>query len=469
MAGIVSYVSYIHYYRLDRRTIGALLGSGGGKGNRAVACYDEDTTSMGVEAGRNALAATVAVKPDSLYFSTSDPAYLDKTNATAIAAALGLPDSTFAVDLGGAVRSGIGAILAATDSSHSTLVVLADARNGLPGSGDEVAGGDAAAAIVFGAANVLCELVSHASTTAEFLDRWRTPGASASGVWEERFGESEYVPLAAPAVTDALKMANLTIDQIDHVIVTGVHQRAIGVIAKSVGARTGALADDLTSQIGNAGAAAAGLVLADVLDRAGAGETILAISVADGVDAIIWRTTAALAGFRAARTARTVQEQIAGGTALAYPLFLTWKGQLRREPPRRPDPDRPAAPPSARMSAWKYGFNGSRCIPCGTRHLPPMRVCLNCRSVDQMTPERLADVQATIATFTIDRLAFSPSPPVVAAIIDFDGGGRFNCELTDVDPAEVKIGGRVEMTFRRLLTAQGVHNYFWKARPVRSA
>ena len=25
---------------------------------------------------------------------------------------------------------------------------------------------------------------------------------------------------------------------------------------------------------------------------------------------------------------------------------------------------------------------------------------------------------------------------------------------------------RVEMTFRRLFTADGIHNYFWKARPV---
>jgi hydroxymethylglutaryl-CoA synthase len=24
----------------------------------------------------------------------------------------------------------------------------------------------------------------------------------------------------------------------------------------------------------------------------------------------------------------------------------------------------------------------------------------------------------------------------------------------------------VEMTFRRVYTAQGVHNYFWKARPI---
>jgi hydroxymethylglutaryl-CoA synthase len=27
---------------------------------------------------------------------------------------------------------------------------------------------------------------------------------------------------------------------------------------------------------------------------------------------------------------------------------------------------------------------------------------------------------------------------------------------------------RVEMTFRRLFTADAIHNYFWKARPVRT-
>ena len=84
-----------------------------------------------------------------------------------------------------------------------------------------------------------------------------------------------------------------------------------------------------------------------------------------------------------------------------------------------------------------------------------------------MQPERLADVPATIATFTVDRLAYSLSPPVVAAVIDFEGGGRFQCELTDVDPASVAIGQKVEMTFRRLFTADGIHNYFWKARPMR--
>jgi hydroxymethylglutaryl-CoA synthase len=54
-------------------------------------------------------------------------------------------------------------------------------------------------------------------------------------------------------------------------------------------------------------------------------------------------------------------------------------------------------------------------------------------------------------------------------IIDFDGGGRCQCELTDGDPATVAVGDRVEMTFRRLYTTDGVHNYYWKARPAREA
>jgi hydroxymethylglutaryl-CoA synthase len=72
-----------------------------------------------------------------------------------------------------------------------------------------------------------------------------------------------------------------------------------------------------------------------------------------------------------------------------------------------------------------------------------------------------------VTTFTIDRLSYTPSPPMVFAVVDFDGGGRLPLELTDVDAAEVRVGDVVEMTFRRLSTADGIHNYFWKARPYR--
>jgi uncharacterized OB-fold protein len=192
---------------------------------------------------------------------------------------------------------------------------------------------------------------------------------------------------------------------------------------------------------------------------------IVVASVSDGADVTVWRTTGALV---AGRPAVPVSNLVAGGGRVTYPTFLTWRGFLDREPPRRPDPQKPAAPPSFRAEAWKFGFTGSRCLACGVRYLPPQRVCLKCHAVDRMAPAPMADVPATIATFTVDRLAYSLSPPVVAVVIDFEGGGRFQCELTDVDPASVKIGDRVEMSFRRLITAEGVHNYFWKARPVRA-
>ena len=469
MAGVIAYGAYLPYFRLQRSTISAALGTPMAGGARAVAAYDEDTTSMGVEAGRLALRSLGDAGPQlaQVLFATADPAYLDKTNATAVHAALDLGGGVPAYDMVGSVRSGIGALLAGVRSAEPSLVVLSDIRTGLPGGGDEAAGGDGAVAFMTGEGPVIAELVASAGSTAEFLDRWRLPGEVSSHRWEERFGETVYVPLAESAVTDAFKQAGVTAEDVDHLIVTGVHARACRRVAGSVGARSEAIVDDRTSVIGNCGTAHAGLLLADVLDRADPGQVIAVVVLADGVDVLLLRTTDALDAYRQGR-APTVARQIAeGNDSLPYATFLTWRGMLRREPPRRPDPERPAAPPAFRREPWKYAFTGSRCEACGTRHLPPQRVCVKCGAVDRMAPERLADVPATVATFTVDRLAFSLSPPVVAAVIDFDGGGRFQCELTDVDPAAVAIGDRVEMTFRRLFTAQGVHNYFWKARPVR--
>ncbi|MBI2160330.1 MAG: hydroxymethylglutaryl-CoA synthase family protein [Candidatus Rokubacteria bacterium] len=467
MHGIAAYGVYVPYWRLDRKAIAAALGAPSGSGTRAVASYDEDTTSLGVEAARAALRAAPGLRPEALYFATATPAYLDKTNATAIHAALGLDGSSLACDMVGSVRSGAGALRAALQGGGPTLVVLSDIRTGLPGGGDEREGGDGAAAFLCAddarEAPVVAEPVAFASATAEFLERWRLPGDAASRQWEERFGEHAYGPLGEAAVTDALKRAGVTAPAINHWIIAGPHARAGKRLAASVGAMKGTVADDLGATIGNTGTAHAGLLLANALDAAEPDQLVAVVSLADGCDVTIWRTTPALA---TRRPRAKVASQLAGGGQVSYPTFLTWRGFLRREPPRRPDPQAPEAPPAARAEAWKFAFTGSRCQACGTRHLPPQRVCVKCHAVDRMAPERLADVPATIATFTVDRLAYSLSPPVVAAVIDFEGGGRFQCELTDVDPAAVKIGDRVEMTFRRLLTAGGVHNYFWKARPL---
>jgi hydroxymethylglutaryl-CoA synthase len=467
MSGLLAYGAYVPFHRLRRSEISDALGEGPGKGTRSVASYDEDATSMGVEAARRALKSAPTSHPKRLLFATTNPPYLDKTNANAIHAALSLDPSALAIDVIGSVRSGVGAFLLAAESVTPTLAVLADIRTGLPGGSDEREGGDAAAAFLFGDGPVIAEILGQQSFTEEFLDRWRLPGALASRVWEDRFGEFAYVPLADSVFSDVLKQVGLTTDDVDVLVVAGTHDRSVRAFARGSGVAR--LGDDLSSKVGNAGTAQPGLLLAAALDRAQPDQTIALVVLADGATAVVLRTTDNLTAYQASNGPDdfTVDAQISNGDeSLRYTTFLSWRGFLTREPPRRPDLIPPAGPPSLRTAAYKFGFVGSRCSECGTVHLPSVRVCVECKALDQMEPIHMADLHGSVATFTIDHLAFSPSPPVVAAVVDFDGGGRFSCELTDVDPAEVAIGDRVEMTFRRLFTAGGIHNYFWKARPV---
>jgi hydroxymethylglutaryl-CoA synthase len=450
--GIVAYASYLPRHRLAHDELGRALGTSGGAGRRVIASYDEDSTTMAVEAARRAVAPGAA--PEAIFFATTTPPYLDKTNAAAIHAALDLGHEGFAVDMAGSARSAVGALRAAAGSGG--LVVMADVVTGLPGSDDERGGADGAVAFRFGPADqAAVETLSAASATAEFLDRWRLPGEKASHRWEERFGLEMYLPLIEQVASRALADAGL--DRTDHVVVSSPHARAAAAARKRLGAGPG------LEGLGYAAAPDMGLRFADTLDRARPGETILKVSAVDGCDAAVLRATDRIAD---ARRGPTVAQQLDGGRDVGYATYLSWRGLLEREPPRRPDPERPAGPPAARAEAWKFAFVGSRCLSCGHVHVPPRRVCVGCGTVDAMERAPLADRQGTVATYTVDRLAFSPSPPMIDVVVDFDGGGRYTLEVADAAPDEVDIGTRLELTFRRLYTTGHVHNYFWKVRPV---
>ena len=459
MRGIIASGAYVPHHRLDRTEITALFGKGGGRGTRAVAAYDEDTTTMGVAAARHTMRDAGEVAVDAVWFATSTPAYLEKTNATAIHAALRLPSSVAALDLGGALRSGVGALRTALQGNGTTLVVAADLRDGMATSADEAAGGDGAAALLVGdgtAGPVIAEYLGAGVATDEFLERWRVPGAARSRVWEERFGEIAYAPLLAEAVAAA--HADAGIDSIDHLAVTGLHGRAVKR------SRIPATVDDLADSVGNTGTAHPLLLVASALERAQPGETIGVVMLADGVEVVVLRATDAIATHRCGAP---ISAQISAGDRVSYGKFLSWRGMVAVEPPNRPSPTRASAAASHRRADWKFGFVGTRDRSSGMIHLPPARVSEKGGAVDDMEPVPMADVGGTIVSFTVDKLVYSPSPPVVFAVVDFDGGGRAPLELTDVDPDAIQIGARVEPTFRKLSTADEIHNYFWKVRPVR--
>ncbi len=468
MPGITSYGVYLPRGRLARADIGAVLGAGGGSGSRTIAGYDEDTTSMAVEAARIALRARQngngkPMPVEAVVFSTIAPAYLDKSNAATVHAALRLDREAGAVDAHGSGRSLFGALRLSVSSSAPTLVVGSEIRAGLAGGTDESQAADAAVAFVTGTSGTVAELVSAASETDELLDRWQLPGERSSRVWEERFAEQILAPMARRVADRAIEAAGVSLGDVDRIVVGGTHRRTVRRVKDQLAAGDRRQADP-ADEIGDAGAVGAGVGLAAALDAAEREEWILVLVISDGADAFMFRTTQAV---ESKCSLPTVAEQLKDGRPIPYARYLTWRGLLEREPPRRPDPPRPSAPPSHRAERWKFAFVGSECRTCGGRYLPPQRTCLKCGAVDQMNELSFAERTGLVTTYTVDRLTYSPSPPVIAAVVDFKGGGRFSCELTDVDPEDIRIGTEVEMTFRRLYTAGGVHNYFWKSRPVK--
>jgi 3-hydroxy-3-methylglutaryl CoA synthase/uncharacterized OB-fold protein len=444
-ASLLAYATYLPRYRLAGCDIGLR------RGDRVVASFDEDATTMAVAAAGAALDGQRT--PSDLYFATSSPAYADKTNATTIHAALGLANDAFAADLCGTGRSAFAALRSA--ASTGGLAVAADVRVGRPGSSDEKSGGDGAAALLFGDAPGIADVLAVTTSTEEFLDRWRVPTEQAGQQWEERFGADRYGAL----IEAALQRTSAATDDAepDYVVLacpnTAITKRAATLVKgrKST----------LTSPVGFTGAADAFLGLAGVLDAAAPNETVLVISAVDGCDTMLLRTTADLP---AARQPDPLSDQRGRGLPVDYLTYLSWRGLVERELPRRPEPDRPAAPPSARAAGWKFGLTGTRCTACGFTHLPPTRVCRSCGEIDKMTDAPVGGMHGTVATYTVDHLAYSPSPPVVQAVIDVDDGGRCTLEVADAEPGRLAVGTRVAFTFRRLFTAGGVHDYFWKAR-----
>jgi hydroxymethylglutaryl-CoA synthase len=461
LAGIVRYGSYVPYFRLQRAAMGA------GKGERAVASFDEDSVSMAVEAARDAVRGGVALH--AVLFATTSPAYAEKLDTATIQAALDLPENVTSLGLGGSTRMGLAALLTGLDlaaAGRPALVCASDVVVGLPGGLRESQGGDGAVAFVTGPdAKAIARLVGRASTTMEILDVWRLPEERFPKQWEERFTADTMAPAIIDTARRALEAAGVEGAGLSTVILDGTNARSLAGLPKALGLRPEQVADPLVATVGRTGVAHAGLLLARALDQAKPGDRILVVCEADGADALVLEVTGAIDDM--ARP-RKVERWIASKrNDLAYNTYLKWRGVLPFEPPRRPDPERPAAPPMRRHERWKLAFVGSRCEACQAGHLPPQRVCVKCRAVDRMRAERFADTSCRVATYTLDHLAYSLQPPVVAAFVDYEGGGRFSSELTDVDPKAVAIGDRLEMTFRRLYTAQGVHNYFWKARPGR--
>jgi hydroxymethylglutaryl-CoA synthase len=53
-------------------------------------------------------------------------------------------------------------------------------------------------------------------------------------------------------------------------------------------------------------------------------------------------------------------------------------------------------------------------------------------------------------------------------VVNFEGGGRIQCDMTDRDIEDVAVGMPVEMTFRKIRYSGGIYDYWWKCMPIRT-
>lgn len=470
MIGITAFGAYIPFNRLDRGKIADAYGEPVPPGEKAVANYDEDSVTMAVEAARDCLETTQPGSLEGVYLATTTPPYWEKQSATTVAAALDAPETVRTADFTSTLRAGSTALMAAYDAVKaglsSVIVTAADSRPTAAKGQFEQLFGDAAAAFIIGSENVLAEIEAACTVAGDVLTQWRESEDHYVRTWEDRFVVSRgYGPLVTRALAILAQKMQLSPGDVHKLVLYAPSPRYQAGTALSLGFQPPQVQDGLFTEVGLAGTAHAPLMLAAALGNAQPGQRILMVTFGEGVDAILFRATENINQFKPARGVSGYLKS--KKNTMNYTTYLRWKNMLGFEPPRRPDPDRPSAPAMWRNVKNNLAFYGSRCNNCGTPQIPAQRVCVNCQARDEMSPYRFAGITARIATYTIDYLTFSQDPPTVFAVIDFAGGGRLLCEMTDCDPAAVSIGMEVEMTFRQLFKAGGIHNYYWKARPKR--
>lgn len=461
MSGIASYGIYLPRHRLPLSVLSGSARQGGPE--RTLAWADEDSITLGLEAARRALAGRDRSAVDLLLFATTTHAYSEKQGAALLATALGLEKSVRTADVGNSLRSGASALVAALDAieagrAREALVIIADVRQGAPGSDLERSGGDAAVAFVVTGTGGRADFIGTTSATEELVDVWRRSGDRFTHSWEDRF-TSTYGQVN-PLVDAGRHLAARYADQ-SHTnwiwALSAASARTLASVSRSLQLKPEMIQDGLFGSVGFSGAAHAPLLLAAALDRAVTGDHVAMVAHGDGAEALLFRVSAP-AGQPALQPALDARVPVASPAAYrkARGLDLT-----EYEPADDPGI---SATVHFRERAENLRLQGQRC-QCGEPQFPKGRVCIRCGTRDSFIAEDFAERGGRIVTYTLDAFFPSPNPPTAVGIVQVDNGPRLYLQIADIPAGQIDIGLPVYFAFRRIHEAGRRPNYFWKAVP----
>ncbi|ADL19440.1 putative hydroxymethylglutaryl-CoA synthase [Acidilobus saccharovorans 345-15] len=340
-AGIHGWGAYIPAYRLPMSEIARIWGwhpeqyKGLAVEEKAVAGPDEDSTTMGYEAARNAI-ARAQIKPSeiqSVFFGTESKPYAVKPSATIIAEALGITPYTMASDLEFACRAaseGMRALqgMVASGLIKYGLVIGSDTAQANPGDVLEFTAASGAAAFVIGpergSAAIIEDSVTFVTDTPDFWRRAQEPYP----LHGEGFtGEPAYFYHIENAVKALFERTGLRPNDFKYAI---FHQPN-GKFPVKVGTDLGFTMDQLkeglvTPMIGNTYNASALLGLAKVLDKAKPGDRILLAPFGSGAGSDAYSIVVTDSIEERKALAPTVEQYLARKVVIDYGFYSKSRG-----------------------------------------------------------------------------------------------------------------------------------------------
>ncbi|MGC9210139.1 MAG: hydroxymethylglutaryl-CoA synthase [Acidilobus sp.] len=335
-AGVHGWGAYIPMYRLPMSEIARIWGwhpeqyKGLAVEEKSVAGPDEDATTMGYEAARNAI-ARAQVKPEEIgavFFGTESKPYAVKPSATIIAEALGITPLTMASDLEFACRAASEGMRALTGMVSSGLVkyglvIGSDTAQSNPGDVLEFTASSGAAAFVIGpesgAAAIIEDSVTFVTDTPDF---WRRAHEHYPMHGEGFTGEPAYFYHIESAVKALFEKTGLRPSDFKYAIFHQPNGKFPVKVGQDLGFTMDQLKDGLvTPIIGNTYNASALMGFANVLDKAKPGDRILLAPFGSGAgsDAYSILVTDAIEAKKP--LAPTVQQYIARKVKVDYGFY----------------------------------------------------------------------------------------------------------------------------------------------------
>ncbi|MFC2068773.1 OB-fold domain-containing protein [Chloroflexota bacterium] len=463
MVGIVACGVYVPRWRLDLKALGI------GRGERAIGNYDEDSLTMGVAAAVNCLSTLDRGQIDGLFFATTTSPYKEKPISVTAALALDLREDILTADFANSLRAGTTALKAAADtvkagSAKQIIVIASDMRIPTPGSEFERLFGDGAVAFIVGDDNVKAIIRDSYSIADEILDIWRADDDKYVRSWEARFTLDEgYFRVMPKAALFLMEKNSLTPKDFSKAVFYGPEGRRHQEMAKKLGFDITQIQDPMFGVLGETGTAFTLMMLAAAFETAKIGDRIIAVSYGNGADALLIEVTKQ---FEVNHGIKNYLET--KGMVVDYKVYLRWRQLIEMVTGRR----RPPLPTPSASAIWRerdqnIRLRGVKCNQCGTVQYPVQRICFNCHAKDNFESYLFSDKKGKLVTFTADYMTPTPDPPVVLTVVNVDGGGRLFLTMTDKDENEINIGMPLELTFRKLFSMDGIHNYFWKSMPIR--